>query len=347
MTNEELSPAELGYRWPAEWEPHEATWLAWPHNCDTWPGSHREMTDEFVRFAGALAERETVHVLAAAELQRRVAPLLPGRGVVFHDMATNDAWVRDYGPTFLQSRENERPAAVCWRYNGWGEKYPPYDLDAAVSRKIVATLGMRAFDEPLVVEGGAIEGNGTATLMTTASCLLAANRNPQHGQRQVESILRARLGCDEILWLPRGELEGDDTDGHIDQLARFVDPQTVVVAVADSAEANAAGLAENADFLRRTSCDVVELPIPPPQISNGQRLPASYCNFYFAEGCVIVPQFDSLRADERALGVLGDLLPGRDIVGLPTRQILAGLGAFHCLTQQQPCSPSKLEERLT
>lgn len=337
------SPANLGYRWPAEWELHAATWVAWPHNRETWPGNFASIPEQFAALVRTIAEYEPVHVLAGGDTVMRQASSSVGDlpDVTLHDIPTNDAWCRDHGPTFLLGSSGET-AIVDWIYNAWGGKYPPYDLDDAVPRQVAEYIRCPRFEPGIVVEGGAVEGNGCGNVLTTKSCLLNPNRNPEKSQASIEEIAKQHLGAEQILWLSTGTIAGDDTDGHIDQLARFVNPTTVALASEDDPGD------ENFDVLQSLHgelsdltdqdgrpFDLVKLPMPQAKFLQGQRLPASYCNFYIANGVVIVPQFDD-AADEVARATLKDLFPNRDIRGLPSLDISWGLGSFHCLTQQQP-----------
>lgn len=336
-------PAELGYRWPAEWERHEATWLAWPHNRETWPGKFDAIRPVFIRFVEQLAQHERVEILAGSasvweDAQRHVGHL---ENVRLWDIPTNDAWCRDHGPMFLCGPEHRPPALVDWKYNAWGGKYPPYDLDDRVPGEIASRLAFRRFAAPLVLEGGAIDGNGRGTLLTTESCLLNPNRNPNGSRESVDQCLADFTGASQVIWLPESHLEGDDTDGHVDQLARFVDPSTVVVAVAGDPHDHAhQQLHRNVEHLKSARdqagkpLDVVPLPLPQAKYHQGRRLPTSYANFYIANDVVVVPQFDDPQ-DEHATATLQPLFPGREIVGLPAVDLAWGLGAFHCLAQQQ------------
>ncbi len=353
MTNRDSTPVAAGYRWPAEWEPHAATWLAWPHNVATWPGTFARIPPQFAAFARTVADHEPVRILAGGADVLAVAKSHLGTApaTTFYDIPTNDAWCRDHGPTFLlataatsdpPASRGERLALVDWRYNAWGEKYPPFDLDDRVPERIAAELCCRRFAVDLVVEGGAIEGNGAGTVLTTRSCLLHPNRNPGRSKAEIERCLSDCLQARQVLWLDRGELAGDDTDGHIDQLARFVGPRTIVAATTDDrSDPNYAPLRDNLAQLRGmvdqdgAAFEVVPLPLPQAKFQAGHRLPASYCNFYFVNGAVIVPQFED-DADAAAAGILGELLPGHSVIGLPALDLVWGLGAFHCLAQQQP-----------
>lgn len=358
--NLQTTPREDGLRWPAEWEPHRATWLAWPHNPDTWPGRLEEAEIAFVEMVRALEANEQVCVLVGSEAEEaRVRSRLTksgvGSGVAFHRVPNDDAWIRDTGPIFLEG-PGARLAAVDFGFDSWGRKYPPWDRDAAVATAVSAARGVPRYQAGFVLEGGSVDGNGEGTVLTTTSCLLNPNRRsgePKRGpdgvpgrrREEMEARLREWLCAEEVLWLGEG-IEGDDTDGHIDGVARFVGPTTVVVAEeADASDPNHAVLAENLRRLRSMNdargrrLSVVSLPMPPPVWEDGVRCPASYANFYLANGCVLVPVFDTL-SDERALRILAELLPGREAVPIPARALVVGLGAVHCLTQQEPQVPT-------
>ncbi len=335
------TPAELGYRWPAEWEPHRATWLSWPHNRDTWPGKYAHVRERFTELVQVLAQFEPVMLLAADGEVRRDADKQVGHlsNVQLIDIPTDDAWCRDHGPSFLVGA-GKQPALVDWGYNAWGGKYPPFDQDNDVPRRIAETFGYRRFQPDLVLEGGAIDSNGGGTFLAAGSCLLNANRNPGRSRREVEQLLAAYLGATRTIWLARGVLAGDDTDGHVDQLARFTAPTTLVAAVAqDRHDVDYEPLQENLGQLRELivdgrAVDVVPLPRPAAMFAGSQRLPASYCNFYIANGAVLVPQFGD-PADDTALGILRDLFADRAVIGFDAAEIIWGLGAIHCLTQQE------------
>jgi len=340
------TPAGLGYRWPAEWEPHLATWLAWPHNVETWPGGFEPIPAAFQRLVQTLAQYETVRVLAGGDAVMAEAKRMVGDipNVELWDIPTDDAWVRDYGPTFLSSPHGAESALVDWHYNAWGGKYPPFDRDNAVPRRIAERLRRRRFAPHLVLEGGAIDGDGQGTVLTTTSCLLNPNRNPEKSRAVGDRFLGDYLGASRVLWLEGAELVGDDTDGHVDQLARFVAPGKVVAAVEhDPADDNYRALQGIAAQLRNMTdsagrkLHVIPLPMPRPVFFGDRRLPASYCNFYIANGAVIVPQFDD-EADATAAGILGELFHDRQMCPLPARDLAWGLGTFHCLTQQEPAA---------
>jgi len=340
----EQTPIAAGYRWPAEWERHTATWLSWPHNRETWPGKFDAVLPQFTDFVQAIAEFEPVHILAGGESVRADAQAHVGHitGVTLHDIGTNDAWARDHGPTFLTGPTGISPALIDWQYNAWGGKYPPFDKDNAVPKQIAERLGCRRFAPDFILEGGAIDGNGLGTILTTESCLLNPNRNPGTSRETIERYLADYLGAKNVLWLQGGEIVGDDTDGHIDQLARFVNATTVVAATQENpADENHEPL--TAIFRQLQSMTdqngrplkVIPLPMPGPLYFQTHRLPASYLNFYIANGVVIVPQFDD-PADAAAVQILAGLFPDRQVRGLCAVDLVWGLGAFHCLSQQQP-----------
>jgi agmatine deiminase len=341
-------PGELGYRMPAEWEPHRATWLSWPHNRESWPGKMEPVPAIWARLAGALVGGEDVNILVNDAAARRGAEaVLAAEGVdaariSFFEVPTNDAWMRDHGPTFVVRGGHREPVALIdWTYNSWGGKYPPWDDDDRVPSRLAELLGMPIFHPGIVLEGGSIEVNGAGTLMTTESCLLNPNRNPGWTRDRLERTLADYLGVRHFIWLGDG-IVGDDTDGHIDDLTRFVSESRVATVVEDDAgEENYAPLLENLERLQRArdqdgrGLEIVTLPMPPPLWYAGQRLPASYANFYVGNEVVVVPTFDCDRDDE-ALAVLQACFPGREIVGIGAVDLVLGLGAFHCITQQQP-----------
>jgi agmatine deiminase len=343
------SPAALGFRMPAEWEPHAATWLAWPHKEESWPGNFAPIPGVWVEMVRALAPHEHVNILvndaAAAAAVRDLlhAARVPGDAVSLHLIPTNDAWARDHGPTFVTRRVDGRSelAAIDWVYNAWGGKYPPWDLDDIVPQGIAPLLGVRLFEPGIVLEGGSIDVNGRGTLLTTEACLLNPNRNPHLSRAQIEQYLRDYLGVRHILWLSDG-IVGDDTDGHIDDLTRFVDPTTVLTVLeSNPRDQNHERLQVNYERLRHmTDQDgralrVLTLPMPEPVYYDEQRLPASYANFYIANDVVLAPVFGDPH-DGAALRTLQEVFPRRRIVGIPARELVWGLGAFHCVTQQQP-----------
>jgi agmatine deiminase len=343
------TPHALGYHMPAEWELHEATWLSWPHKEASWPGAFEPVPGIFAEMVGHLVSGELVRInVADDEMAARVGSLLAQSGVdltrvCFHLHPTNDAWCRDHGPNYVvRDRAGKRQRAINdWGYNAWGNKYPPYDADDVVPTRIAQETGEPLFLPGIVLEGGSIDVNGAGTLLTTESCLLHPNRNPALDREAIELSLRTYLGVRHILWLGDG-IVGDDTDGHIDDLTRFVAADTVVTVVErDPADENYAPLQENLDRLRlMTDQDgrplrVVELPMPRPLFYDGQRLPASYANFYIANEKVLVPTYRD-PSDREACQLLQALFPTRQVVPIDCTQLIWGLGAIHCVTQQQP-----------
>jgi agmatine deiminase len=348
----EKTPCELGYRWPAEWETQARVWLAWPRNPATWPGHFEPVPAEFAAFVHLLADYEPVNILAGGHEVMDQARSLVGdlKNVTLHDIPTNDSWCRDHGPTFLSANpqsairnpQSPDPALIDWEYNAWGGKYPPFDLDNQVPRRIAELQGRRRFVPGIVMEGGAIDGNGRGCVLTTKSCLLNPNRNPGLSLQQVEGYLRDYLAAKKVLWLTGGEIAGDDTDGHIDQIARFVNPTTVVAAACeDRSDENYEPTQQNLRELRHMTneggrtLEIVPLRLPRALFCDNQRLPASYCNFLIANGVVIVPLFGD-PADEQAIRTLKPLFPDRDVRGSPSLNLVWGLGSFHCLSQQEP-----------
>jgi agmatine deiminase len=345
------TPATLGYRMPAEWEPHAATWLAWPHERSDWPGKFAPVPWVYGEVVRYLSRVETVSILiedAAAEKAARAVLRKSGarmEGVEFVHCPTNRSWTRDSCPIFVRNSEG-KVAMTHWRFNGWA-KYDNHEHDAAIPLLLRKRLRMPYFKpvhgkRHVVLEGGSIDVNGAGVLMTTEECLLSPiqARNSGLSREQVEQILCDYLGVREILWLRNG-ISGDDTHGHVDDLARFVSPSTIVIASeADRSEANFAPLDENLRLLRALKrYDVWKLPMPRPVYFDGQRLPASYANFYIANQIVLVPVFNDPN-DRVALNVLARAFPDRDIIPIYCGDLVLGLGTLHCMTQQQPAARS-------
>ncbi len=353
-------PADLGYRMPAEWHPHRATWLAWPHNAETWPHNLAAAQAEFVRLVETIARGETVCVIASgAALDQARQQLGHLRDLQLFDIPTDDAWIRDYGPTFVLRDETGEVAGIDWQYNGWGEKYPPFDNDCQVAKRIAGQAGLPLFSSHYVVEGGALEINAAGDLLTTISCLLNFNRNPVPGilypdqevpaaqferfQDEFSATLAGLLGARSVTWLSGAELTGDDTDGHIDQQVRFATDDCVLVARGrapddpqDRQLQLTIGELRETFASRHCSLQGLDLPLPPPRQLHDRHLPASYLNFYICNHGVIVPQFDNTLADARAIDIIKSAFPGRRVIGLPSLNLTVGLGSFHCLTQQEP-----------
>jgi agmatine deiminase len=335
------TPRNQGFRMPAEWEQHTATWLAWPHNREDWPGKFAPIAWVYCEIVRKLARFERVSILVEdAELEEDARGKLQKAGanleaVQFIRCATDRVWTRDFCPLFVRNPKGE-VAITKWRFNGWA-KYKNFKRDDAVSAVLAKRLNMREWKPDLVLEGGSIDVNGAGMALTTEECLLSPvqARNPGLSREQIEQALSDYLGIDKVLWLGRG-IAGDDTHGHIDDLARFVGPDTVVlVSEADPSDDNYEPLRENWEILRRHPLLIVKLPMPAPLMFDGQRLPASYANFYIANRQVLVPTFND-PADRVALDTLARLFPDREVVGIHAVDLVWGLGTLHCMTQQQP-----------
>lgn len=335
---------------PAEWEPHASTWLTWPRpEGISFPDRYDAVPSVYAEFIRHLVAVEEVNInVWNAEKEDWVRGLLRDRGVPlgrvrFHHFPAYEPWCRDHGPIFLvRDRAGRRERAVVdWDYNAWGGKYPPFDLDDAVPRHVARLRGLPLHSPGIVMEGGSIEVNGAGTLITTEACLLNPNRNPDLDRARIEDHLKAYLGVTHILWLGDG-IVGDDTDGHIDDLTRFVDTGTVVTVVEeDPLDENFHLLQENLGRLKSMSDQsgnplrVVELPMPGVVEHEGQRLPASYANFYIANGLVLMPTYRHPN-DVRALDVLRSVFPRHRVEGIDSTDLIWGLGSFHCISQQEP-----------
>lgn len=348
------TPAQLGYRMPAEWEPHAGTWLTWPRpEGISFPGKYETVPPVYAAFIKELVEVEDVNInVWHADMEAWVRGLLKQHGtplerVRFHHFPAYEPWCRDHGPIFLVRDPGRadlpvrQRAVVDWGYNAWGNKYPPCDLDDAVPQHVAKLRGLPLFSPGIVMEGGSLDVNGQGTLLTTESCLLNPNRNPGLTKLQIEQHLKDYLDVTHILWLGDG-IVGDDTDGHVDDLTRFVDPQTVVTVVEkDPADENFKPLQENLARLKTMKDQagrplrVVELPMPGFLEYEGQRLPASYANFYIANGKVIVPTYRDPN-DRKAVEILQGAFPDRRVIGLDSMELIWGLGSFHCISQQEP-----------
>jgi len=339
------TPAALGYRMPAEWQPHAATWLSWPRREGiSFPDSFDRVLPALRAMVEALIESEQVCINVGNDAHeaeaRAVLNGLSMERITFYRVPTNEPWCRDHGPIFLTRGADPRLAIADWDYNAWGGKYPPCDLDEVVPTRIAQILGLPVFYPRMILEGGSIEVNGAGALLTTESCLLNPNRNPNLNRADIEARLRGYFGVREILWLGEG-IEGDDTDGHVDDLARFVSEHSVVMVVEENREdENYQPLQENLARLSEMKIDerqieIIALPMPKKMVREGLRLPASYANFYIANSCVLLPTFTDPN-DETALSILRKLFPDRRVIGIDCRELIWGLGTFHCLTQQQP-----------
>jgi agmatine deiminase len=353
-------PKKLGYRMPAEWERHEATWIAWPHEPRDWPGKFSAIPWVYAEIVRHLARGERVRILVNDKQIRAKAERLlkkagvPNEPLEFFEIPTDRCWTRDSGPIFVcRDQDNRREVALTrWRFNGWS-KYPNWHNDCRVPESIGKALAFPMFEarrsdgeSPVVLEGGSIDVNGRGSLITTEQCLLSdvQERNPGLERADYERLFADYLDVSKVIWLGRG-IAGDDTHGHVDDLARFVGPETVVaVEEHDPADENYRPLQENLERLRGATNEagqrlqVVALPMPHRLTFAGQRLPASYANFYIANDAVLVPTFNDAR-DREALGALAEVFPGREVVGIHAVDLVWGFGTLHCLTQQQPMQP--------
>ena len=341
MASRTKTPAQLGYRMPAEWEPHAATWLSWPRRDGiSFPESFDRVLPTLRAMVEALVGSEQVCINVsngAHEAEaREVLHGLSMERITFYRIPTNEPWCRDHGPIFLTRDVDPKLAIVDWDYNAWGNKYPPFDLDEVVPTRVAEILDLPVFYPKMILEGGSIEVNGADVCLTTEGCLLNKNRNPDLSRAEIEERLRDFLGVREILWLGEGT-EGDDTDGHIDNLARFVSEWTVVAVVEkDQSSSNYVPLQENLQRLDDTNIiDIIELPMTRRMTREDLVLPASYANFYIANNVVLAPTYADPN-DEVALSILRECFPDRKVVGIDCRELIWGLGSFHCLTQQQP-----------
>lgn len=340
-------PASQGFSFPAEWAKHTATWLSWPHKEESWPGKIETIYKPYCEFIKIVTEGELVRInVANAEMEDFAKSELTKVGadfskIEFFHFPTNDAWCRDHGPAFLINKQTKRKVIVDWNYNAWGDKYPPFNLDDIIPTRISEALGLDVYDPGIIMEGGSVDFNGAGTILTTTACLLNENRNPHLTKEEIEGYLKNYYGAEQILWLGDG-IVGDDTDGHIDDITRFVNEDTVVTVVEENEEdENYHILQENLETLKTfrllngKPLNIVELPMPAPVIYEDQRLPASYANFYIANSAVIVPTYRD-KNDEKALRILQDCFPDRKVVGIDSTDIIWGLGSFHCLSQQEP-----------
>jgi len=339
------SPKKQGYSFPAEWAKHEATWLSWPHKEQSWPGKIETIYEPYCQFIKIVATGEKVRInikdeemkaFAISELQKVNADLSQ---IEFYFNESNDAWCRDHGPAFVV--KGNKKAVVDWGYNAWGGKYPPFDLDDVIPTKIAKHFNLPLFTPDIVMEGGSVEFNGTGTILTSTACLLNENRNPHLNKEQIETYLKEFYGAEQILWVGDGII-GDDTDGHIDDITRFVNEDTVLTVLeSNPLDENHILLQENYEALKEMRLldgrplNIIKLPMPSPVIHEDTRLPASYANFYIANAAVIVPTFRDVN-DKIALEIIQKAFPDRPVVGIDSTDIIWGLGSFHCLSQQEP-----------
>jgi agmatine deiminase len=348
---------ELGFRMPGEWEQHEGTWIGWPHNASDWPGKFAAIPWIYAEIVRVLSAHERVHILVQDEVaEKRIVGILSRAGthlesVDFHRWPTDRVWLRDSGPIFV--RDDQGVIAITdWKFNAWA-KYDDWKLDDQNPERVAKLLNLPkwqpfASKHRLVLEGGSIDVNGRGTMITTEECLLSEiqQRNPGVSREQLETAFRDYLGIDQVIWLGNGAA-GDDTHGHVDDITRFVSPTTIVTAVEpDTTDTNHAPLADNLARLKAArdldgkQFTVVELPMPRPVVFRGQRLPASYANFYIANGVVLVPTFHDPK-DRMALGILAELFPDREVIGIHCVDLVWGLGTLHCMTQQQPAGTGR------
>lgn len=334
------TPRDLGFAMPPEWAPHAATWLGWPQDDDLWFGHLAGVRGEFAQLVSTIARFEPVHLIVRDEESEQDARTrLIDSNVTYHRQALDDVWLRDSGPIFIQ--RGQEVSLINWRFDAWGGKFE-YQHDNQVPEFVAQTLQMSHWDRPEVLEGGGLEVNGAGVGLTTRSCFLTPTRNPGMTEADYAALLRETLGIDKLLWLSGG-LENDHTDGHIDTITRFVDVATIVTSVTDDpGDANFAVMQQNLAALREmTDLDghpfkIVELPLPAARLEGAEgRLPPTYANFYIGNGFVVVPQYGDAN-DREALEILRPLFAGREMIGLPSRQLIEGGGSFHCVTQQQP-----------
>lgn len=342
------TPSELGYYFPAEFAPHRATWLSWPHKEASWPGKINTIYPYYSQFVKELAGSEKVCInVNDAAMKQFAVKCLDAAGadiskISFYINPTNDAWCRDHGPAFLINPAAEiKKVIVDWNYNAWGGKYPPFDLDDVIPSRIGEQLGLPVYHPGIVMEGGSVEFNGEGTLLTSESCLLNKNRNPHLNKNQIEKYLQDYYGIKQVLWIKEG-IQGDDTDGHIDDTVRFTSADTVITVVEENQnDENYELLQQNLKQLKLmrlvngSQLNIVELPMPDPVVYDDQRLPASYANFYISNKSVIVPTFRCGK-DQKALSIIQECFPDREVIGINSTEIIWGLGSFHCLSQQEP-----------
>ena len=344
------TPAALGFRMPAEWHPHHSTWLTWPKDPETWPDRVTHVEEIYLEMIAALTPHEIVNLLVDNEDTERIVrercTAATSSRIRFHHIQTVDSWIRDYGPNFLIGPKGEG-AFNDWIFNAWGNKYEELKKDDTVPRRLEPFLNLKRFSPGIVMEGGSIEVNGAGCVLTTEQCLLNANRNPDLSREEIEEYLKDYLGVTKVLWLGEG-IVGDDTDGHIDDVARFVSPDVIVCAVEeDPADANYEILQDNLKRLRSMTdtagkpFEIATLPMPGTVGGSStttrdlERLPASYANFYIANSVVLAPVFGHAN-DERAVDTLQRLFPTRQVMPINCEPLVWGMGTIHCVTQQQP-----------
>ncbi|MBK6977714.1 MAG: agmatine deiminase family protein [Cytophagaceae bacterium] len=344
-----MFPKEKNFYFPAEWHPHIATWLTYPVNIDTWEDRLPKVLPYYFEFIKTLAKSEKVRINLdkSRYMEGFISNLekfkVPEESIEIYDHPSNDSWCRDHGPGFLINRQNTDRLIIDWEYNAWGGKYPPFNDDNAIPKKISKAINVDYVSPGIIMEGGSVEFNDAGTILTSKSCLLNKNRNPHLNQSQIEEYLINYYGADQILWIEDG-IVGDDTDGHIDDTVRFVNTNTVITMVEPkTGDDNHHLLKENLELLKKMrlqngeKLNIVEIEMPEPVYDSGLRLPASYANFYISNQNVIVPTFRS-KNDDKALKIIESCFPDRKITGIDSTEIIWGLGSFHCLSQQEPKS---------
>lgn len=335
------TPFSLGYRMPAEWQTHEATWLAWPKDPTTFPPDIiNDVEQAYVKMIRALSATENVNVLVDDEETEERASSVLGKknSILFHKIKTADVWIRDYGPIFIKGKDM---AATKWIFNAWGNKYDDLKADDEGGMKVAQSTGFKIFEPGIVLEGGSIDVNGLGTCLTTKQCLLNKNRNPKQSAGKIAEHLRDYLGVTNLIWLDSG-IAGDDTDGHVDDIARFVNEDTIVCMVEeDRKDENYKVLNKNYELLlgakdqNGRKLNITTIQLPRRIVTKDGRLPASYANFYIGNAAVLVPTFNDPN-DSNALGTLQELFPKHKIVGIDCESLVYGFGAIHCVTQQEP-----------
>lgn len=342
------TPKESGYYFPAEFAPHAATWLSWPHKEASWPGKIETIYPFYSQFIKEVAKGEEVCINVVDDAMKAFAiKCLREAGadlgkIKFFLHPTNDAWCRDHGPAFLiNPKADIKKVIVDWGYNAWGNKYPPFDLDDVIPTLIGKHYHIPVYHPGIVMEGGSVEFNGQGTLLTSTACLLNPNRNPHLNQQQIEEYLYNYYGVEQVLWVDEG-IVGDDTDGHIDDTVRFVNANTVLTVVEENKQDENYELLQHnlrqlkqLRLLNEQQLNIIELPMPDAIVYEDQRLPASYANFYIANAAVIVPTYRCAN-DDKALQIIQQSFPDRKVIGIDSTDIIWGLGSFHCLSQQEP-----------
>ncbi|MCP9766981.1 agmatine deiminase family protein [Lacihabitans sp. LS3-19] len=341
------NPKNENFYFPAEWHPHEATWLSFPINKETWENRFEKIYPSYLKFISTISKSELVKINANnAETILQIEKLfekfkIDTTNIRLYNHATNDSWCRDHGPAILINRNNSERLIIDWEYNAWGGKYPPFDSDNGIPKKIAKLLELPYVSPGIIMEGGSVEFNGSGSVMTSKSCLLNKNRNPSLDQSQIENYLCTFYGVNQVLWIEDGII-GDDTDGHIDDTVRFVAEDRIITMIEkNKSDENHLILEENLKLLKKMrllngkQLEIVEIEMPEPVIDNGERLPASYANFCITNKNVIVPTY-RCKNDDKALNLIQACFKDREVIGIDSTDIIWGLGSFHCLSQQEP-----------